>query len=905
VLDRLVSAVCGGESRALVVHGEIGVGKTALLDYAAEQARGCRVVRAAGVQSEMELAFAGLHQLCGPLLEFSAELPGPQRDALHTAFGISPGSVPDRFLLGLAVLGLLAEAGAERPLICLVDDEQWLDTASAQVLAFAARRLAAESVGLVFAARVPTAELTGLPQLAVTNLRESDARAVLDAILTTPMEARLRDRIVAETRGNPLALVEVPRALASPGLAGGFGLPGSVPHAGRLEEGFVRRFADLPDATRRLLLIASAEPAGDPTLVWSAAARLGIGPDAATAAVEAGLADFGAYVRFHHPLARSVAYRTGDLLERQAAHRALAEVIDPHHDPDRRAWHRAHAASGPDDGVADELAQSAGRAQARGGLAAAAAFLERATVLTVDPAKRAARALDAAAAKVEAGALDAAVDLLAIAEAGPLDEFAQARLDLVRAQLAFVTSRGSDAPPLLLQAARRLGPIDARLSRATYLDAMSAAMFAGRLAVSGGVTEVSDAVGPAVRGLATPLASDLLLEGLATRFTDGYAAALPILRKALTAFGNDLPAPQDLHWFWLACIAATHVWDDARWQELSANHVEAARNVGALSELPLALSSRALMLLLAGELAEAGSLVEEIQTVADATGSNFVSYAVLALAAFRGNQAEVATLTETTLGDVTRRGEGMGITVAEWSNAVFNNGLGRYEEAMDAAMRGAEFPADLSVATWALVEFIEAAAHSGMRREAFDAHRRLVEMTDASGTNWALGVSARCAAQLADGDGADALYQKSIEHLGQTCLRAELARGHLLYGEWLRHEQRRGDARMHLRTALGMFDAMGMDAFAERARLELQSSGESARTRSPAPGTGGELTAQEAQIARMARDGLSNPEIGARLLISARTVQYHLRKVFAKLGVTSRNQLERALTDALPVHAPD
>jgi DNA-binding CsgD family transcriptional regulator len=898
VLDRLVSAVCGGESRALVVHGEIGVGKTALLDYMAEQARGCRVVRAAGVQSEMELAFAGLHQLCGPLLEFSAELPGPQRDALHTAFGISPGSVPDRFLLGLAVLGLLAEAGAERPLICLVDDEQWLDTASAKVLAFAARRLAAESVGLVFAARVPTAELTGLTQLGVTNLRESDARAVLDAILTTPMEARLRDRIVAETRGNPLALVEVPRALASPGLAGGFGLPGSVPHAGRLEEGFARRFADLPDRTRRLLLIASAEPAGDPTLVWSAAARLGIGPDAATAAVEAGLADFGAYVRFHHPLARSVAYRSGDLLERQAAHRALAEVIDPHHDPDRRAWHRAHAAPGPDDDVADELAQSAGRAQARGGLAAAAAFLERATVLTVDPAKRAARALDAAAAKVEAGALDAAVDLLAIAEAGPLDEFAQARLDLVRAQLAFVTSRGSDAPPLLLQAAKRLGPIDARLSRATYLDAMSAAMFAGRLAVSGGMIEVAAAAGPAVRGLTAPLPSDLLLEGLATHFNEGYAAGLPILRKALTAFGNDLPAPQDLHWFWLACIAATHVWDDARWQELSASHVEAARNVGALSELPLAMSSRALMLLLAGELAEAGSLVEEIQTVTGATGSNFASYAVLALAAFRGNQAEMATLTETTLGDVTHRGEGMGITVAEWSNAVFNNGLGRYEEAMDAAMRAGEFPADLSVATWAVVEFIEAAAHSGMRREAFDAHRRLVEMTDASGTDWALGVRARCAAQLADGDAADALYRESIERLGRTCLRVELARAHLLYGEWLRHEQRRGEARAHLHTALGMFEVMGMGAFAERARLELQSTGEAARTRSPAPGTGGALTAQEAQIARMARDGLSNPEIGARLLISARTVQYHLRKVFAKLGITSRNQLERALPDA-------
>jgi DNA-binding CsgD family transcriptional regulator len=712
------------------------------------------------------------------------------------------------------------------------------------------------------------------------------------------MEARLRDRIVAETRGNPLALVEVPRALASPGLAGGFGLPGSVPHAGHLEEGFARRLAGLPDPTRRLLLIASAEPAGDPTLVWSAAAKLGIGPDAATAAVEAGLADFGAYVRFHHPLARSVAYRSGDLPERRAAHRALAEVIDPHLDPDRRAWHRAHAAPGPDDDVADELAQSAGRAQARGGLAAGAAFLERATMLTVDPVKRATRALDAAAAKVEAGALDAAVDLLAIAEAGPLDEFAHARLDLVRAQLAFVTSRGSDAPPLLLQAARRLGPVDATLSRATYLDAMSAAMFAGRLAVTCGVTEVAGAAGPAVIGLATPRPSDLLLEGLATYFNEGYAAALPGLRKALSAFGSDLPAPEDLHWFWLACIAAAHAWDDVHWQELSASHVKAARNVGALSELPLALSSRAFMLLLAGELAAAGSLIEEIQAATDATGSNFAPYAALALAAFRGNQAEVATLTETTLGDVTERGEGLGITLAEWSNAVLNNGLGRYEEAMDAAARAADCPSGLGAATWAVVEFIEAAAHSGMRREAVDAHGRLVAMTETNGSDWALGIGARCGAQLADGDAADALYRESIERLGRTCLRVELARAHLLYGEWLRHERRRGDARMHLHTAIGMFDAMGMDAFAERATLELQSTGESARSRAPAPGTGGALTAQEAQIARMARDGLSNPEIGARLLISARTVQYHLRKVFAKLGIASRSQLERALPDA-------
>ena len=658
--------------------------------------------------------------------------------------------------------------------------------------------------------------------------------------------------------------MEVPRALAHQRWQAGSACPVRyrTPAASRrVSRGGSPTFR----IARRLLLIASAEPAGDATLVWSAAARLGIGPEAATAAVEAGLAEFGAYVHFQHPLARSVAYRSRASVERQAAHRALAEVIDRTTTPTggpgtsptlrrtrRRRRRRTRALGGPRAGP--------------GGLAAAAAFLERATVLTVDPAKRAVRALDAAGAKVEAGALDAAVDLLAIAEAGPLDEFQQARLDLVRAQLAFVTSRGSDAPPLLLQAARRLGPIDAELSRATYLDAMSAAMFAGRLATGGGVTEVRRR-GNCVRGLATPLASDLLLDGLATQFNEGYAAALPILRKALTAFGNDLPAPEALHWFWLACIAATHVWDDARWQELSAGHVEAARNVGALSELPLALSSRALMLLFAGELAEAGSLIEEIQTVTDATGSNLLSYAVLALAAFRGNRAEVATLTETTLGDVTRRGEGLGITVAEWSNAVFNNGLGRYEEAMDAAMRAAEFPADLRPRRgrwWSSSRRPRTAACAGRRSTPTDGWSRRPMRVAPTG-RWARVPAAPRSSPMAtpptpctgnrSSGSAEPAFASSWR--GRTCCTAS---GCATSNDEVRH------ARICTRpSACSM--PMGMDAFAERARLELQTTGDAAaQPRSPAPGTGGALTAQEAQIARMARDGLSNPEIGSRLL---------------------------------------
>jgi DNA-binding CsgD family transcriptional regulator len=896
VLDRLVSAVRAGESRALVVHGEPGVGKTALLEYLAGHASGCRVVRAAGVQSEMELAFAGLHQLCGPMLERLDRLPVPQRDALATAFGLSAGPAPDRFLIGLAVLSLLSEVAEDGPLVCLIDDEQWLDHASAQVLAFVARRLGAESLGLLFGARLPSSDLTGLPELMIGGLREEDARALLDSVLTGPLDPRVRDQIIAETRGNPLALLELPRGLTAGELAGGFGLPAAVPLSGSIEDTFRRRRDALPAETRRLLLVAAADPAGDPALVWRAAGRLRVGAGAAAPAVEAGLADFGTRVRFRHPLVRSVAYRSASPQERQAAHRALAEVIDEAIDPERRAWHRAQAAPGPDEDVARELERSAGRARARGGLAAAAAFLERAALLTVGPAQRAGRALAAAQAKFQAGAFDAALNLLGMAEAGPLSELQQARVDVLRAQLAFVSNRGRDAPLLLLKAAERLEPIDASLARATYLDALTAAMFAGRLASAGGDTvEVALAAEAAPRPLRAPRAPDLLLDGLVTNFNEGYAAAIPILRRALTAFGIEMSADEELRWLWLACVVAIHLWDDEHWDRLSSRYVDLARTAGALSELPLALSMRAYMLLFAGDLAGAASLVDEIATVTEATGSNPSPYAALALAALRGRQAEASALIETTSRDVTRRGEGIGIAVAERANAVLNNGLGRYREAMAAVQTIVAYRRDPGSMNWAAVEFIEAAAHVGMRETAADTHRWLAEMTGASGTGWGLGVEARSRALLTDGEAAERLYRESIMYLGRTSIRTELARVHLLYGEWLRREGRRTDAREQLRKAQQMLEQMGIDAFAERARRELRASGETARKRTA--GTSEELTAQEAQIARLARDGLSNPEIATRLFISARTVQYHLSKVFAKLGISSRSQLSHVLPE--------
>ena len=471
----------------LVVAGEPGVGKSALLDYAAGQAQGCRVARATGVHSEMELAFAGLHQLCAPMLDRLDRLPGPLGDALRTAFGLSAGPAPDRFFIGLAVLSLLSEVAGERPLICLVDDEQWLDRASAQALTFVARRLAAEPVGLVFAARVPGDDLAGLPELMVEGLPEADARALLDSVVTGPLDERVRDRIVAETRGNPLALLELPRGLTPADLGDGFGFRGAAPLSGRIEESFRRRVEALPAQTRRLLLVAAAEPLGDPALVWRAAGRLGIGTESATPAVGPGLVEFGAFVRFRHPLVRAVAYRSASLHEKQAVHRALAEATDPQADPDRRAWHRAQAAPGPDEDVAAELERSAGRAQARGGLAAAAAFLERAAMLTPGPGRRAQRLLAAARAKLDAGALDAALALLVAVEAGPPDALRTAELDRLRGQIAFDQRRARDAARLLLSAARRLQPLNAESARDTHLEALGAAMWVGDLDSPGGM----------------------------------------------------------------------------------------------------------------------------------------------------------------------------------------------------------------------------------------------------------------------------------------------------------------------------------------------------------------------------------------------------------------------------------
>ena len=893
-LSQLLDAPRAGRSGVLVMHGEPGVGKTALLEYAVESAAGLRVVRVAGVESEMELAFAALQQLCAPMLGQLGGLPDPQRAALGVAFGLDTGAAPDRFLVGLAVLSLLSEVAEQQPLLCVVDDAQWLDRASAQVLAFVARRLLAEPVALVFAAREPGEELRGLPELAVGGLAEGDARELLGSVVGGPLDERVRDRIVAETRGNPLALLELPRGVTPAELAGGFGLP-DVPGSSRgIEDSFRRRVEVLPAATQRLMLVAAAEPAGEPALVWRAAERLGIGAGAVAPAADAGLLTIGERVTFRHPLVRSAVYRAAAPAERRAVHQALAGATDPQADPDRRAWHLAQATSGPDEDVAAELERSAGRAQARGGLAAAAAFLERSAALTLDPARRAGRALAAAQAKYQAGAFEATLRLVATAEAGPLDELQRARADLLRGQIAFSSSRGSDAPPLLLKAARQLEPLDSRLARETYLDALVAAIFAGRLALGGGMREVAEAARAAPPPPGPPRGPDLLLDGLALLVTEGYPAGAPVLRQAVRAFrGTDVSAEEGLRWLWLASHVAGMVWDYDSWDVLSGRQVALACDAGALIALPIALSTRAGVHLFAGEFTEAASMVAQAESVTEVTGSSIAPYGPLALAAFRGQEARAARLIQIATDDVGRRGEGEGLSSVQWAAALLCNSLGRYEEALAAAQRASEDSPAGKFASWALVELIEAAARSAAPERAAGALQRLSVAARACGTDWALGAEARSRALLSDGAAAENLYAEAIDRLGRTRLGMELGRAHLVYGEWLRRQRRRRDARDQLTTAHEIFDSAGAAAFAERARIELRATGGQARER--AVQTPDTLTAQEALIARLAGDGTSNSEIAAQLFISRATVAYHLRKVFTKLGVSSRSQLAPAL----------
>ncbi|MGN6868350.1 MAG: BREX system ATP-binding domain-containing protein [Solirubrobacteraceae bacterium] len=902
VLERQLQRVRGGESSVLVMRGEAGVGKTALLEYVAERASGCRVVRVAGVESEMELAFAGLHQVCAPMLERLDRLPDPQRDALRSAFGLQDGHAPNRFLVALAALGLLADAAEAKPLVCLVDDAQWLDQASAQALAFAARRLLAEPIAIVFAVREPgdAGEFAGLPELIVGGLTDDDARWLLSSAMPGRLDEHVRDQIVAETRGNPLALLELPRGLTPAELAGGFGLTDARPVASRIEEAFVQRVRGLPRETQRLLLLAAAEPIGDVSLLWRAAEHLGIRGSAGWPAEEAALIEFGIRVRFRHPLVRSAAYRAADSRDRHEAHRALADATDPDTDPDRRAWHRAQAAVGPDEAVADELEHSADRARRRGGVAAAAAFLERAAELTPDPARRGARALTAGQAKLEAGSREAAEELLATAELSPLDDGQRAGLQRLRAQIAFVFSRGSDGPLLLVDAARRLEALDAPLARETYLQALGAAMYAGRVDADSGVLDVAEAARAAPAPPQPPRSIDLVLDGLARRCTEGPMAGVPALRLAFASVRDEALDDhiQIMHWLLLTPIVQSmtvfELWDDDAFHTLATRAVRLARDTGALALLPVALVYRSGVHLFGGEFAAAEAVVREADAIAAATGNPGLLYAWILVSAWRGVEAEAMELVNAGLENPTARSEGRVLALAGYASAVLNNGLGHYEAAMDGAKHATD-DGDFGYSSAALPELVEGATRSGSPEVASAALARLEERTRAAGTDWALGVLARSRALMSEGEDADALYREAIERLERTRIRVELARARLLYGEWLRREGRRVAARAELRTGYEMFSRFGAEAFTERARRELLATGETVRRRLEE--TREVLTPQEAQIARLAADGQTNPEIGAQLFISPRTVEYHLRKVFSKLDINSRRELRKGLTD--------
>ena len=870
-LDRVLDQVRAGHSGSLVIRGEQGVGKSVLLEHLVSRATDCRVVRASGVEAEMELAYAGLHQLCGPLLGGLDLLPTPQRGALATAFGLTDGPPPDRFLVGLAVLNLLSDASDARPLVGVIDDVQWFDRASAHALAFVGRRLQAEAVAIVFATRdVDEGNgLDGLPVLTVTGLRGSDARALLGRVFQGPLDERIVARIVAETRGNPLALLELPRGLTTAELAGGFGLPTERPLTGRIEASFRRRVETLPADTRRALLIAAAEPLGDPTLMWSAAHQLGMGPDAIAPAEAAGLVTVGRTVTFHHTLVRSAIYRAASPADRRATHGALADATDAEVDPDRRAWHRAHASSGPDEGVAAELEHSAGRAQARGGLAAAAAFRERAMALTADAPRRSRRALAAAEMLHLSGAPAAALRVLAEAEPTALDALDRARAELLRAQIASALSRGMEAPPLLLRAAAPSSRSTSGWRVTTYLEAMVAGMFVGGeqlVEIAGAVREAR----PAVHH--PPRPADLLLDGMAARVIEGFPAAVPLLKEALVAFRTERIIDETgLRWIWASYRNAVDLWDDAAWDELSSalrggrsSHRRAGGPADG-AERPAG-HPRAGRRLRHRHRDERGGAEHRRR---DRQSVRAVQHPVAhPLAGSRGRVHAARRQPDRRLRRARRRSVALRHPLGPGAAPQRARSVGR---GIDVGARtAASSPSARSSRRGACLELVEAAASLGDMARARDALDRLAAYTTAAGTDWSLGVEARSRALVADDGAAEEWYRASIERLARTHVRLEEARSVLLYGEWLQRQHRREEAREQLRRAHDMFRVMRTDAFADRAGRGLSIVGE--RVTRPAGAALPELTAQESQIARLARDGQSNPSIGAQLFISPRTV---------------------------------
>ncbi|MGW1339548.1 helix-turn-helix transcriptional regulator [Kribbella sp. NPDC002412] len=898
VLDDLVAALRAGDSAVCAIRGDAGIGKSVLLDYVAAKASGITVTRSQGIEADMELAYASLHQLCAPFLAVVDGLPGPQRDALKVAFGEAAGDPPDRFMVGLAVLTLLTRVSESGPVLVVVDDAQWLDQVSLQTLEFVARRLLAEAVAMVFAVRDPEGEsaLLGLPELVIGGLDRIAAGELLESAVGGRLEGRVRERLVAETRGNPLALLELSRGRTAAELA--YGLesvdPGSV--SSRVEQDFARRLTSLPAQTRTLLLIAAAEPVGDARLLLRAANLLGISADVAPAK-EAGLIEFGESVRFRHPLARSAVYHGADPAERRTVHRALAAATDPVLEPDRRAWHAAQASDGPDEEVAGWLEQAADRARQRGGVAAESVLLERSAALTPDPWQRGLRALAAAESHFSAAAPDRATELAFLADSCPLGPLDRARLIRLRARMLFARSRSDEAAPLLLDAAARFAAEGSPLERETYLEAISATVFAGRVHGPAGARAAAiaaRATGPA----SSSEPSDLLLDGVSSLLADDLERGVPALRRAFEPFAHEELVGREATMRWLLLVPVAlesfihYGWDLPAWNTLATRAVRLARDIGALGVLPPALIYAGGVHIHHGDFAAATRMIEEADTIAAATGQAPHTYAALVLAAWRGEEDAAAGIIEQARVAATQHGEVSLLGVTGYVQGVIYNGLTRYDQALVAARAGIDHDG-FNFTGLSLVEHIEAAVQCDELAQAAESLARLLELTRAANSGWARGISARSQALLTDGKEADRLYQTAVEELSRDRVIVEVARTHLLYGEWLRKTRRRTEARDQLRLAHQMFDGMRATAFAERARRELLAAGVHVRTSTTEPTTS--LTPQEAQIAALAAAGMTNPKIGAELFLSPHTVEWHLRKVYTKLEITSRRQLPAAL----------
>ncbi len=894
-LTQLVDRVRAGNSAVLVIRGQPGIGKTALLHDVVKRAADLRVIALSGAESELELTYAGIQQLCAALLGHVDRLPDPQKNALRVALGLRDGPTPDRLHVGLAVLSLLSESSTERPMICIVDDAQWIDRASRHALVFAARRLSAEPVMMVFALRGGHAypELAALPHMHLDGLADADARALLTTVLPTRLDDAVRENILAESGGNPLALCELSHALPPARLAGGYGLASARSVALRIEQTYGQRLAALPPHTRTLLLIAAAEPTGEPTWLWAAATRLGIGADAAVTAERSGLVTVDTRLRFRHPLVRSAVYSGADPPARRQAHDALAQVIPGSIAPEHRVWHRAHATNAPDESVARDLERSAEQASRRGGAAAAAAFLSYAAALTPDPLRRGERALSAAASALDAGDPAAATDMLTVA-AGSNSEFLSARADLVRARIAFAVQRGRDAPPLLLAAAEKLRSIDAALARDAYLEALVAAMIVGRL--HSGTQSAAAAIAHAARQLPPPsneaTATDLLLEGLVVRLIDGHASAAPLLRHAIARYlAEDAAGTADPRLHDITLRVLLDLFDQDTYNHLNSRQLELLRAAGELTVLPAALTTYAGSCVTSGDFATAQDLLEQSDAISTATGAPPHHSIRTYLAACRGQEQQARELARATIAEAGERGEGSEITVVHFALAVLHNGLAQYDEAFAACTTALEYH-DVGMYGHVLNETVEAAARSGEMNAARAAAAQLTALAEASDTATARGYAARARALLGSGSEAEREFRLAITELERSPLKVLTARTHLLFGEWLRRENRRTESRGELRVAYEMFVHMGADGFTERSRRELAAAGEPLRKRRR-DASETTLTTQESYIARLAGDGYTNAEIAGHLFISPRTVEWHLSKIFLKLGVSSRRELRQ------------